>query len=759
MILQEQKNLEVERSGKVESSTTMTIDAGSIHILMGFLSKNIYSDAIGSTIREWVSNAWDATVKSGKDVPIMVCLERNNIGGWTFSVEDKALGFDQDDVTNIVSKYLYSTKRQDNTQLGAIGIGLKSGLAYSSSFTFVGRKDGVERAWMMYEDETENKIDLLYEKETSEENGVKFSLTVKNWDVSSFSQKISNQLSYFSNVYIKNDYSTYDNDFTIFENDLFKWSENQSDGKMHVCLGEVYYPLDFAKLGISDIYVPVAIKIGLDEGILPTISRESFMMTPDTKTLILEKIKLIANFFVEKYNETIKSFTNVKDAYPFINQDTHKVTLAEKVFNINSLEKFSSYIIDTVKIEGIEVLPISFIKSKQHFYLYDYEPCAKRKQGGGVTTKHLNEKVTLDTFERHDKVAIISDINVTGHFKKYLFEEEEVEYVVRRKGTFDLHFFKKNFLAGIPKNKWRKAIEEFYLIRSWLEAYLTDYTKAQFSEEFLNYKQRYKRTYIGSYIKKTLNKQKGQVTIGMCRKLDGRVNFTIDKKAYDINTLHQLPFQVIIFDESEKELCRKLGKELVSFPNIRTAIVGKRELNKITLNDKFMLFAKLKEKPQKLKLLKQISTAYLFNKEVDKFEEIQEHRHALISEFLSPLKSSLNTLQNYVNKFYDDSYEDIMEELIVKAVESKEVDYTYWTEYLMIKEANEKLNFLRFFVQTPDEDDEEGMKEYIKMINEQLLLRKLTAKYDLDMFEICSVHKQPLNELEEIKEEVMENQF
>lgn len=118
----EQKQVVLEQEGEVEDSIDMEIDQDSIGILMGFLSKNIYSDSIGSTIREWVSNAWDANVEAGVNNPIMVKLSRNNQGSWEFTVEDTALGLDDKDVKEIISKYLKSTKRLKANQLGAIGV-------------------------------------------------------------------------------------------------------------------------------------------------------------------------------------------------------------------------------------------------------------------------------------------------------------------------------------------------------------------------------------------------------------------------------------------------------------------------------------------------------------------------------------------------------------------------------------------------------------------------------------------------------------
>jgi DNA topoisomerase VI subunit B len=151
------------------------------------LSKNLYSDAIGSTIRECASNALDSHRRIGKgDTPIIVGLTATDQGGFEFSVEDFGIGLDADDVKNIISKYGKSTKRNSATELGMMGLGFKAPLAYTSSFYFVCRKDGIERKYMMYEGEDVNTIDLMYEQSTQEPNGVKVIVPISYKDKSEF---------------------------------------------------------------------------------------------------------------------------------------------------------------------------------------------------------------------------------------------------------------------------------------------------------------------------------------------------------------------------------------------------------------------------------------------------------------------------------------------------------------------------------------------------------------------------------------------
>jgi DNA topoisomerase VI subunit B len=122
MILEKQKEAIVLTEGEnVEESIGMSLDLDSAQVLMQMLSKNLYSDAIGSTIRETVSNSLDSHRKAGVDDPVLVRLGFNSNNDYEFSTEDFGVGLDDDDVRNIISKYGKSTKRSSNNELGMFG--------------------------------------------------------------------------------------------------------------------------------------------------------------------------------------------------------------------------------------------------------------------------------------------------------------------------------------------------------------------------------------------------------------------------------------------------------------------------------------------------------------------------------------------------------------------------------------------------------------------------------------------------------------
>ena len=121
MILEKQKEANILQSGLKNESIGMSLDLDSAQVLMQMLSKNLYSDSIGSAIRECASNALDSHRRAQVQSPIVVKFGTNDQYNYEFSVEDFGIGLDDNDVKNIISKYGKSTKRNSNVELGMMG--------------------------------------------------------------------------------------------------------------------------------------------------------------------------------------------------------------------------------------------------------------------------------------------------------------------------------------------------------------------------------------------------------------------------------------------------------------------------------------------------------------------------------------------------------------------------------------------------------------------------------------------------------------
>ena len=284
----------------------------------------------------------------------------------------------------------------------------------------------MERKYMMYEGEDVNTIDLLYSAETTEPNGVKIIVPIKYSDRVDFFNKIREQLAYFENVYFDVELQGYGfsipNDFLIHRAESFQFSELSSDRNMHICLDNVYYPLDFEKLGISRIDLPVALRFSITDGLFPTPNRESIRYTKEAKELILAKIKDVADYYAVKFNESITSKANVKDILDYYSSKNRYVKFNERIKEVTELFTHTTIPLVVPKMEGVDLIDFAKLYLVKDYILGEYNinyslQNDRMKQEKGYWSNNVNLR-TLDNSHYY----IYTD-RIGGNMKAYLKEQ------------------------------------------------------------------------------------------------------------------------------------------------------------------------------------------------------------------------------------------------------------------------------------------------------------------------------------------------
>jgi len=177
------------------SKVAMSVDAASMEHIMSVLT-DLYSDPIQAVIREYSTNAYDSHVASGQTRPIEVTLPSPLNAN--FIVKDYGLGLSVDDIVNIYSQYGASTKRDDNTQSGMLGLGCKSGLTYADQFLVSSVKNGVKVSVVVSRsDSGAGQMEIIDTASTTLPNGVEITIPVNLRDVTSFSDKSAEFYSYW----------------------------------------------------------------------------------------------------------------------------------------------------------------------------------------------------------------------------------------------------------------------------------------------------------------------------------------------------------------------------------------------------------------------------------------------------------------------------------------------------------------------------------------------------------------------------------
>lgn len=299
------EDYEVDVGGELEDSGKVSIDIENIGMFYEMMSKSIYSNPIGSIVRELVSNCFDSHIEQAEilgieklEMPVVV-RGFHEEHDYYIGFEDFGVGISTERFKTIYLKYMSSTKRNSNKQLGAWGLGSKSPFSYTDVFYIRTRYDKTEYYYMM--SKGANGIpdwDLMYSKPTEESNGtlVKFKIeggkdyAVRDWSTtnwSKFRNEIIRQLQYFDDVYVE-DFEI-ENEYQILENRTFKYRVNNPDTQMIILLGKVIYPINWEIIKRPQINIPVGVKFEIGNLII-TPNRESIRYNDEVVAIINQKI-------------------------------------------------------------------------------------------------------------------------------------------------------------------------------------------------------------------------------------------------------------------------------------------------------------------------------------------------------------------------------------------------------------------------------------------------------------------------------------
>lgn len=294
--------------------------------VMKMLTSKLYPNPIKAFIQEYISNAYDAMVKAGTldSRFILVSLKPDASGQWYFIVQDEGSGMTED----IVDKYFMSLgaseSRGQGDKIGAKGLGAKCAFAYTPVFQMRTRVDGKEYHYAFSMTETEMGGNLFKIEDTNAHNGTIVSIPVKSRDVYTVAKTLKQTIIYFRNVKLDVDWvgagfsETFEPSRTITyqlqNKPIFKVTEQDVYSDMHLVLGQVHYPIDWNTLGLRTLWVPVALHIGLDEGIDVTPNRSEILYTESTKKKLVNKIQDVCKYMLKVYElDAKKEYDNFDD--------------------------------------------------------------------------------------------------------------------------------------------------------------------------------------------------------------------------------------------------------------------------------------------------------------------------------------------------------------------------------------------------------------------------------------------------------------
>ena len=119
MELRKDSYIEQETIGDFQQITS-SIRPEYINIALDMVSRNLYSNPIGSFVRELVSNAVDANKDNDSSELVKVNIYKEG-GQWYFQVKDEGKGMTPEHFENVYMKWFNSDKRNSNDKIGGWG--------------------------------------------------------------------------------------------------------------------------------------------------------------------------------------------------------------------------------------------------------------------------------------------------------------------------------------------------------------------------------------------------------------------------------------------------------------------------------------------------------------------------------------------------------------------------------------------------------------------------------------------------------------
>lgn len=725
MIINKASSDVMEVTGDV-SSKKATINQNKIRKLQYILTEGLYKDPIGAVINEISANAIDSVRESGKDPiknPVVVTLGRSG-NKFSLSIQDKGIGMDKDFFENVFMDMLSSTKEDDSESIGHFGIGGKSWSSLKRAVTFTVVKDGNKCKFLCFKGEEFIEHEVLLEETTKDENGVTFELPINDWqEYQQFIQKAKYKLAYYDTVALIIDGQLHQN--TINRTEDFQWS---ADGlqQLHLCLKDVVYAIDYQRLGIPVINIPIALRFGLNDGIVPTPSREDILYSKETIQLIKDKLSKVAEYLVIRYNAEVVSFEDIHTAYPFINNHYKQVELEGTKFTINDILPYSGIQEEDAKLKGAVLNNPRFYQSRYVDLLEEWDINAVDDHAGRWKKKNIYyyfKKAPNNWSSMPDPTIVRVNKGLAGHVKEFLREKygENTVYIEETR-VRTLDSYKALLLLTDKEETWRAKIQEWQTIRDNLWNTWKDERKVEDTKKFKKWIENKKATQkanrkqgITNGKHQVLNKQKDEVTLHYARQHSYGNVAVFDKKTKKISELDKMGKLTVLLTQKEMEKKEWLHNWL-AFKEVQFIYVGERD-RKYVKNKHIVSMEEFK----KTKPFARLATACLANELWGALPDNEE----LIYEAFPKYKDIKQKIEDYIGDEGVYIPKELIPIVLEEATEFNNWDFNIYSDILEFQKIIRKFGFIDL-IQEGDTMTEEQKKIAKNMLYVLLKHNKIT---------------------------------
>lgn len=317
-------------------SEAMGVDEGSQVFLMKAITENLYKHPAVAAARELLSNGQDSRTRAGTLAPVKLTLPtRLNP---TLIVEDQGTGMSEGTITRVYKNVFASDKRESKDERGGYGLGSKSPLAVTASFSVVARYNGEERVIIVARDDDNVPVfHTVAVNETDEPNGLTVSVPLSLDDVKEIEENATRLVvaQPEGSVLVNGQWpeeSVHNPEQYIPIGDLGWFKLSQGDGPAGEVLG-VYYDIDSYFHGgvlFDDIGKRAVLRLPNSDTKLET-SRESIRAISHNRDLITDLATKWREGVMAYLQEHVDSM-NRREAYLFSQtfDSSHGLTVGDE---------------------------------------------------------------------------------------------------------------------------------------------------------------------------------------------------------------------------------------------------------------------------------------------------------------------------------------------------------------------------------------------------------------------------------------------
>ena len=306
----------INTQSNIQEAGDFGMDQKDMPHITHILRNQMYSDKLLAILREYSTNAFDAHADNNIEaIPIEVTFP--TITEQTLKIRDFGSGLTEEEVMTIYIKYGASTKRNSNAFTGCLGIGCKSGFAYSSQFTITSFKDNVKQSYLAkINEQNTGTISKIVDIKTDESNGVEISIPIKSSDHSDLKNKGGNLFKHWivkpkTNILIPDiEYTVQKEQYAISTEVVNRHGKRGAS----VFMGNILYPINLDVLNTNESKITAALSLPNLILYAPlgsidiAASRESLEYTDKTKNQLFAIGLHVVTDLAKQINEEVDKF-------------------------------------------------------------------------------------------------------------------------------------------------------------------------------------------------------------------------------------------------------------------------------------------------------------------------------------------------------------------------------------------------------------------------------------------------------------------